>query len=263
MNNTISSGTRFLSVMSLNLRFGLAEDGPNNWIHRKISFMPLLSTFENDFYAFQEANDFQIDFLSDLLPDYNYIGRRQPAPAYWQHNIIFYNKSWKCVYCNHFYLSSTPNMPSRFRGSKWPRQCTLGIFNNGLQNLIIVNTHFDFSSDVQVKSAKLIRKRLRRHSKKGPIILMGDFNATPDSGCYNEFTSKVDAYPKFFDAFNNSAIRTCHRFSGKNKGEAIDWILYSGNLIIDNSQVITSKFSGRYPSDHYPLIASFVFPSPI
>ncbi|MBU1052647.1 MAG: endonuclease/exonuclease/phosphatase family protein [Proteobacteria bacterium] len=259
MNNTILPSTRPVSVMSFNLRFGFAEDGKNNWIHRKDSFRPLLLAFENDFYAFQEANDFQIDFLSDLLPNHNYIGQRHPAPARWQSDVIFYNKCWQCVYSNHFYLSTTPHIPSRFRGSKWPRQCTLGIFNNGRHNLIVVNTHFDFESDVQIKSAQLIRKRLRCHAGKGPIILMGDFNATSDSACYLEFTSKVDGRPKFFNAFKEPCIGTSHGFTGKSNGDTIDWILYSGNLIVENAQVITNKFSDRYPSDHFPLIANFGF----
>lgn len=261
MNNTISPSTRSVSVMSLNIRFGHAEDGPNNWIHRQNSISSLLSAFVNDFYAFQEANNFQIKFLSDILLNHKYIGQRNPAPARWQNNVIFYHKSWFCIYYKNFFLSSSPNKPSKFHKSLWPRQCTLGIFKNGDQSLIIVNTHFDFDSNVQVKSAQLIRKRLRRHSGKGPIILMGDFNATQDSACYLEFTSKVDdGRPIFSNAFENSHIGTNHNFTGENNGEAIDWILYSGNLKVDNTQIVTSKFLGRYPSDHYPLTASFVFP---
>ncbi|MBU3947029.1 MAG: endonuclease/exonuclease/phosphatase family protein [Proteobacteria bacterium] len=257
MNNTISPGTHFFSVMSLNIRFGHAEDGPNNWIHRQDSITSLLSAFVYDFYAFQEANDSQINYLSNILPNYKYIGQRNPAPKRWQNNVMFYHKSWLCIYYKHFYLSSSPNKPSKFRKSLWPRQCTLGIFKNGDQSLIIVTTHFDFEDVVQVKSAQLIRKRLRRHTGKGPIVLMGDFNATSDSECYLEFTSKLDGYPKFSNAFKTSCIGTNHGFTGKSKIKAVDWILYSGDLKVENTKVITNKFLDRYPSDHFPLIATF------
>jgi endonuclease/exonuclease/phosphatase family metal-dependent hydrolase len=259
MINTISPSIPSVSVMSLNLRFGHADDGPNNWIHRQNSIQSLISVFTNDFYAFQEANNLQIKYLSDILPSHKHIGQRKPAPKHWQNNVIFYHKNWICIYYTHFYLSSTPNIPSKFHKSLWPRQCTFGIFKNGDQNLIVVNTHFDFEADVQVKSAQLIRKRLRRHAGKGPIILMGDFNATSDSASYLEFTSKADGRPKFFDAFKKPSIGTNHGFNEIDIGDAVDWILYSGNLMVNNAQIITNKFSGRYPSDHYPLIANFGF----
>ena len=69
-----------LSIMSLNLRFGLAQDGENSWHYRKKAFPEIFKQFQPDFFCFQEANDFQADFLQELLPAYVCIGRRQPAP---------------------------------------------------------------------------------------------------------------------------------------------------------------------------------------
>jgi len=57
------------SVLTLNLRFGLADDGANNWRYRKIGFQPFLEKYRMDFIGFQEANDFQIDFLHNILPE--------------------------------------------------------------------------------------------------------------------------------------------------------------------------------------------------
>ena len=69
-----------LSVLTLNLRFGLADDGANNWRYRKKGYQPFLEKYRMDFIGFQEANDFQIDFLDNLLTEYDYIGRRSPSP---------------------------------------------------------------------------------------------------------------------------------------------------------------------------------------
>ncbi len=79
-----------LTVFSLNLRFGLADDGPNRWHYRKQLIPRLLNRYPADFYSFQEVNDFQARDIQAVLTDYRFIGQRQSAPSYWQNNIIFY-----------------------------------------------------------------------------------------------------------------------------------------------------------------------------
>ena len=246
------------SVMTLNLRFGLADDGLNSWYYRQKAYAPLLSAYPNDFFAFQEANQFQVDFLAAQLPDYRHIGVSHPTPGNWQHNVIFHHRRWRCLSADHFYLSTTPERPSQFSGSRWPRQCTLGIFETSRFRLVVVNTHFDFTEEVQVRSARLIRRRLRRHAVREPIILMGDFNTTPHSACYAEFTvDKGDDGPVFKNVFNPPFEGTHHGFTGVNRHPPIDWILYRGDLQVQRAVVDTRAFCGIFPSDHFPVFARF------
>ena len=93
-----------ISVFTLNLRFGLADDGPNSWKFRKKGFPDLLNEFLSDFMAFQEVNDFQGNFLERLLDGYYYIGKRKPAPRFWQNSLIFYESSWQCIGWEHFFF---------------------------------------------------------------------------------------------------------------------------------------------------------------
>jgi len=251
-----------ISVLSLNLRFGLADDGPNSWIYRKESYPSLLEKYRTDIIGFQEVNNFQADFLKNILSEYSWIGERKSAPEFWQDNIIFYHKDWECIYQDHFYLSTTPDIPSRFQKSKWPRQCTIGIFKNKQGKLIVANTHFDFDIDVQVQSALLIMKRLSEISSKDPIILIGDFNAAPHSPGYNVFTgenpneaSGSDLY--FKNAFKKPYPGTFHGFNDDKTGDHIDWILYRGELIPVESSTLQMKINGFYPSDHFPVFSVF------
>lgn len=246
-------------VMSLNLRFGLAKDGPNNWSERRHAYPSLLEAFPGHFYAFQEANNFQIAFLSDLLQDHDHVGQRPSAPDRWQSNVIFYHKQWRCIHHEHFYLSDTPDVPSQFIESRWPRQCSLGIFEKKGRRIVIANTHLDFSADVQVRSARLILKRMHRHAACGPAILMGDFNSTPHEAAYAEFTAEGET-PKFNNVFSPPYPGTYHNFTGHCNGEAIDWILYQPPLDVLQACVLTRPFAGRYPSDHFPVTAEFTMP---
>ena len=247
-------GNESIRFFCLNLRFGLAEDGPNNWIHRKQCYPSLLEHHPCDFYGFQEANDFQIAYLKDLLPGHDIIGMRPQAPEHWQHNIIFHDRSWRCLNSDHFYLSSTPDVPSKFSQSQWPRQCTIGVFRKKGMRLTVINTHFDFEPEIQRRSAELILKRLEQTPPQGRTVLMGDLNAGPEASCIAEFTSKAS---DFRSTLPPTAGGTYHGFSGDTQGPNIDWILYRGGLEQDAADIVTEQYNGRYPSDHFPLIASF------
>lgn len=250
-----------LSVLTLNLRFGLADDGPNSWRHRKRCFPSLFKKYRADFIGLQEVNDFQTDFLKKILPEYNFIGRRSPAPPFWQNNIIFYKRDWKCVYNKHIFLSPTPMIPSRFRESRWPRQCTIGTFRNDNRMLICVNTHFDFDVSVQLESARIIMEQLCSLSPDLPAILIGDFNATPSSPCYMIFTGQDQKLKSegiyFKNIFKKSFPGTHHKFTGNVNSDHIDWILYRGRIIPEDHVVIHDTIDGVYPSDHFPLYATF------
>ena len=250
-----------LSILTLNLRFGLADDGPNSWQYRKKCFPSLFEKYRADFIGFQEANDFQIGFLNKILTEYDLIGRRSPSPFFWQDNIIFYKKTWTCIYREHFFLSPTPTVPSRFRESLWPRQCTIGMFKNGDRKLICVNTHFDFDASVQIKSAKLIMERLSHLPSEVPVIIIGDFNALPLSPCHNIFTGhkqKTEAKRGYFrNAFKKPFPGTQHGFTGDLNRDHIDWILYRGKIAKKDYIVIQDTIDGIYPSDHFPLYATF------
>jgi len=258
--NTTGTAEGF-SILTFNLRFGLADDGANGWDRRKKGLPALFNKYPSDFIGFQEANDFQIDYLADILPGYGVIGKHSPAPPNWQNNVIFFKNGWDPTFYRHLFLSSTPSIPSRFRGSRWPRQVTIGMFANDHRRLICINTHFDFAEDVQTKSARLIMKHLSRLPETVPAILLGDFNATPGQDCYEVFTEAENESPLNGPWFKNAAEKpfpgTYHGFNGYSTGDHIDWILYRGRIAPVAYAVVESLFAGVYPSDHFPVYAKF------
>ena len=251
------NGKAFFSAMTLNLRFGLAEDGPNDWVHRKAGYPHLFRAHSPDFIGMQEVNPFQLLFLDGLLADYDFIGRREDAPPGWQDNPIFYRKGWRCVFRHRFFLSHTPDVPSRLSGSKWPRQCVMGIFERGGKTLAVVNTHMDFAADVQEESAHIILRMLREKGIRPPTILLGDFNAQPHSPGYRVFTAPDSCDPPFRDVFEDDYSFTFHDFTGEDSGGHIDWMLYRGGIEAVEKKIIRERFEGLYPSDHFPVMASF------
>ena len=256
-----------VSVLTLNIRFGLADDGPNSWRFRREVFPVLFKKHPADFMAFQEVNNFQADDLAGILAGYDRVGQRVPAPPFWQNNVIFFRRPWRCIQEEHFFLSPTPDIPSRFRESRWPRQCTLAMFEKGARRIICINTHFDFKEAVQTASAAVILDRLALIAPGIPTVLTGDFNTSPDAPCHRVFTtgsgeSDAASGKRFQNAFEAPYPATHHGFSGARIGDHIDWILYRGDLALKRSEVIHDKINGRYPSDHFPLLAEFCWPPP-
>lgn len=249
------------SILTLNLRFGLADDGPHAWIHRRPVLRQLLEAHTSDVMTFQEANDFQIDFLSECLPNHAFIGQRHPAPPFWQNNIIFYRAPWKLDLWEHFFLSPTPDIPSRFSASRWPRQCTLGRFTAGPHELVCGTTHLDFEETVQVASAEIILTRANRMASHRPVVLTGDFNCTPTSACHTVFTRPADVPEQRQAAFHNVLEPpypgTFHGFQGGDGSSCIDWILYRGTITAQRARILPFQADSLYPSDHYPVAADF------
>ena len=241
-----------VNIMTVNLRFGLADDGKNSWENRKQTFPELFRTHAPDFIGVQEANNFQTAYLSHILENYNHIGECESSPDFWQDNIIYYRKTWACEDSRHYFLSETPSVISKLPDSQWQRQCTIGLFKNKDRELIHANTHFDFKASVQEKSVGFVMDFLNDFPEDTPTIITGDFNTSPDSRTYALFMEQG-----FKDLFVNEHSSTFHGFTGKALGGHIDWILYRGKLVGTGHRVIRDTFSGLYPSDHYPVESVF------
>ncbi len=240
-------------VMTMNLRFGLARDGENGWQHRKPLVAELLKKYPSDFFCFQEANHFQADFLIRTLPGYQVLGQHNKTIDWWQSNLIFFCPPWQCLEQKHYFLSDTPDVTSKLPGSKWPRQCVIGLFQKEKEKIIVVNTHFDFDLFVQEKTAELVMGFLSEFPAGLPRVILGDFNGNPGSPAHIFFKARG-----FDGVFDNEAVTTFHGFEGRDTGKHIDWILCQGGLTPIFQQVITDSFSNRFPSDHYPVRAGFV-----
>ena len=131
------------------------------------------------------------------------------------------------------------------------------MFKKDHRRLICVNTHFDFDPFVQARSACLVLEFLDRFPPGLPRMIVGDFNSDPGAPAHRLFLSRgLD------EVFSGRQVTTFHGFTGEDTGRHIDWILFKGGLRLDSARVVTDDFSGRFPSDHYPVLAGFLDPSP-
>ncbi|PRX53816.1 endonuclease/exonuclease/phosphatase family protein [Flagellimonas meridianipacifica] len=256
-----------LSVLTYNIRFDNPSDGLNRWDSRKGWIASQLNSYHPTVFGTQEGLRHQIDFLDDQLKSYTYVGAgRDDGKEKGEHAAIFFDTTQvKLLGNNTFWLSETPERPSKGWDAAIKRICTYGLFEDSRNGnrFMVFNTHFDHVGETaRLESAQLILEKMKQLNPNGlPILLMGDFNLEPDSeGIRLVLKEMKDAH----SVSNHKANRIQGTFNGfdahKPITRRIDYIFFDDSrLKAITSEIICDSMKGRYPSDHFPVHAEFDF----
>jgi endonuclease/exonuclease/phosphatase family metal-dependent hydrolase len=262
-------------VMTFNLRVNVAVDGMNAWDYRVGQAAQIIRQSGADVVGIQEG---QLSMLKDLereLPTYSWIGTGRRGGTEDEYCAIFY-KSSKLTVTNHhtFWLSETPNIPGSLSWkTRFPRICTRCDFQFDQQpehQFSVFNTHLDhISEEARRNSALLIWETMKASSCSMPSLLTGDFNAMPESDVIRFFRGEIQIEEKksnLIDCYsilsekNENKLGTYHAFTGKTKGGPIDYIFATPSISIMDTKIIKKTVEGKYPSDHFPVIARLKLP---
>jgi len=115
--------------------------------------------------------------------------------------------------------------------------------------------HTDFSSGSnRIKSIDLIAERIKPRIEVGEsVLLVGDLNASNRS----KIAKTLKSIPL---QFVPDAGTTFHFNRGVNLTPAIDHILHTPDFTpTDKVTVWRKKYEGKWPGDHYPVMADLVF----
>jgi endonuclease/exonuclease/phosphatase family metal-dependent hydrolase len=250
-----------LRVMTFNIRLPTDQDGANRWEARRDLVVEMLRAENPDVIGTQELYKRQGDELVARLPDYIWFGEGRQGSTDDEHMGVFYRKDrLRARDSGNFWLSDTPNVPgSRTWGNLYPRLVTWARFERIADGATFTfyNTHLpyrDIDEAARIRGAELILARLNELPRNEVVVLVGDFNAPPESRVYTTLTGT------FSDAWTASANRsgpegTFHRFTGKPE-RRIDWILFRGLKPL-SAKTVTTNREQRYPSDHFPVVVEF------
>lgn len=259
-----------LRVMSFNIRYGTAKDGPNHWDQRRDFLVETVKTFKPDLLGTQETLGFQRDFLAEELSGYDVlgVGRDDGGEKGEMMALYFRRDRFEKLEGGHFWLSETPEtVGSKSWDSSLPRMATWVKLRDRRQPearpILFVNTHFDhMGKTARAESAKLIRRRLAQQGDAS-LILTGDFNAGEGSAPYRAlFETTEDKASPVVDAFRAAYPErgpeegTFSGFKGEStRGDRIDWIGLSRDWTIRSCRIDRTARDGRTPSDHFPVTA--------
>lgn len=208
-----------------------------------------------DVIGFQEVRPNWTEWFKEDLDGFeNYTVYRDEArpegtPIYWNPNRV------RKLDCGHFWLSQTPNVESIGWDANCKRIACWVLFETveDSEKFVFVNTHLDHRGEqAQINGIKLICEFIKDKFPDAPLVLTGDFNATPDSETIAVANSLLtDARTSFgLTEFET----TFHGFS--QAGVVIDYIYISSNLRCTDFKMLKTEKDGTILSDHYGLAAT-------
>jgi len=260
----LTMNAQTVNVMSYNVRLGIADDGDNSWEFRRDAAVEMLVQEAPDCFGVQEAFDFQRDYFLEKLPSYKAVGRgRNDGSDEGEHMCVFYNTDrFTLSDSGDFWLSETPDVPSKGWDAKYPRIATWVLLKDKKsgKSFYMVNTHLDHKGvQARKNSVDLIINKIASINPDSlPMVLTGDFNLRD-----------TDSTILYFDGLMNNARLTARSTDHENsfnawgnpeKGSVIDYIYYSGFKKCTRFRTVKGEWLGRtLVSDHNPIIATLKF----
>jgi endonuclease/exonuclease/phosphatase family metal-dependent hydrolase len=250
-----------LRVLTFNVRFPSKGDGPDLWNLRRDLLVETVNQLDPDVMGTQELFHEQGEYIVEKLPRLAWFGVSRRGNQEDEHMGVFYRKDrWRPVESGNYWLSERPEEAGSMSWQmSLPRMVTWALMQSldGKRQFYLLNTHFPHRREdgaARLECAKVIASRMGNLKGGVPVILTGDFNAPADGDVYKLLTGKLE------DAWKNAAERsgpegTFHGFQGTPTGPRIDWILYKGPWKARSARTVTVNRDGRYPSDHFPVIA--------
>lgn len=256
-----------LVVMTYNLRYDTAADSLNRWDNRKEFLIAQIGFCQPDVFGVQEGLLHQLQAIKQGFPGYEFIGKgRDDGGDEGEFSAIFYNSRTLILLEDQmFWLSETPQVPSKGWDAAIKRVCTYGRFKSvtNAKEFYIFNTHLDhIGEQARKESVGLILQTISTVNEDHlPVILMGDFNLEPEHEAIRRLSHEME------DAHLLPAISHFGpegTFNGFEIGETvtrrIDYLFLSpGNFGLKKYGILTAVKDGRFPSDHFPVYAMLTF----
>jgi endonuclease/exonuclease/phosphatase family metal-dependent hydrolase len=261
-----------MRIGTFNLRYGTANDGSDHWEKRKGLVADAIRDIGPDIMGVQECLPFQGDEIKNRFPHFGRVGLgryhgialddRSHENLSGEHCSIFYDtRNVSLQSAGTFWHSGTPDaVGSSTWGNNLPRITTWGVFEfAGGVPFTVFNTHFHWDEPYVSNAARLIVTKLAELATGNRVLLVGDFNADPDSDLHEYLTTAAAGAPLLQDVWrllakDEKGAGTAHGFTGV-PNNRIDWILAGDGFTPRSIASYSGNQNGSFPSDHFPVFA--------
>ena len=266
-----TEGDTSLVVMTYNIRLNTPDDSINSWPFRKEKVIGLIAKQEPAVFGLQEALPDQVRDMEKAFPGHARIGvGRDDGKESGEFSPVFYDKArFSLIRSGTFWLSEKPSTPGSLG---WDAACRRIVTWVKLEDkttgkeFCFFNTHFDHMGTLARRnSAFTLMYAVDSIAGKLPVVITGDFNATPDSEPIFIMTGRAKPWLLFTDTRSLCPGRTGPSYTytgfevGGLPGKLIDFIFVKHIKTVISHKVIDDHDGRYYPSDHLPVVVRLVF----
>lgn len=256
------------NVATYNLRLNTPADGADAWPQREAAVKALVRYHAFDLMGTQEGLIEQVRAL-EQMPGWARVGvGRDDGKSGGEHAAIFFRSArFELLEHGDFWLSATPEKPS----ISWDSRCCNRIATwaqlrdrQGGRRFYVFNVHFDHEGVVaRRESARLLVRKVAQIAGSAPAIVLGDFNSTPDTEQIATMTAALRDATQLSETpvYGPTGTFNGFRFDAPAL-DRIDYLFLSPGWRVLRLGVLTDSLHGRYPSDHFPVLARLAWDSP-
>ncbi|KAL2169597.1 hypothetical protein VTG60DRAFT_5909 [Thermothelomyces hinnuleus] len=274
-------------LITFNVRYATEHPSPNEepWSVRcprlcaQLKF--IVSGHDSAFICLQEVLHSQLtDIQARLGSSWGHIGRgREDGNEEGEYSPIFFRADhWECERSSTYWLSPTPEVPSKGWDAALERIVTMGYFRHKGTGaaVVVMSTHLDHRGEVaREQSARLLLEFARTWPTERapgaspPVLLGGDFNSTPTDRAYKVLTEPGSGVRDISGLVPEEAMYGNREITFTSFGDTneepkrIDFLFASdaGNLGFVTFAILPNKFDdGIYLSDHRPVVSDIRIP---
>jgi endonuclease/exonuclease/phosphatase family metal-dependent hydrolase len=251
-----------MRIMSFNIR--CTNVGSDSWEDRIGIVSQTMLESEADSIGVQEATPEWMNTLKETIGDkYAYVGvGRDDGDDEGEYSAVFYLKDkYTVVDSGTFWLSETPDVPSRGWDAACNRVCTWVHLENKEtgEQYVHMNSHFDHVGiSARKNSVDMIIERAKQFTDI-PVVFTADMNVVEGSDNYNQFITSDYFDDTKYHAPDSMSYCTYHDTKPQlHKGDVIDYVMINDGFDALTYKVVTEGIDGRFVSDHYPIYADIV-----
>lgn len=249
-----------IRIVTFNIRYDTADDGINSFSGRQGLIVEKIKKEMPEVIAFQEVVSSSRKALEEMLPEYYLLGMMR-SKVFDNEGLYFAIRrdAFEVIGFESIWLSPEPYTPgSRYPDqSPCPRICTMMYLRHRESNfrLRVFDLHLDhISEEAKVLGMRAALDFVDSYNAKEalPTVILGDFNAFPDSDVIKMVNARGDLVdvtcdiPFTFHDYGRQELK-------------IDYIFLSPSLAekVTSIDVWRDERDGVYLSDHYPVCATF------
>ena len=250
------------TAMTYNVRYLNTHDRQDLWSMRRSKVIETIASA--DVAGLQEVTVQQLHDIQEGTPEWTWYGVGRDdgkeggefAPIGYRHD------RFEAMDHGTLWLSDTPTVVgSKGWDAALPRTMTWMVLRRKLDRaeFLIINSHFDHrGQNAREQSGRLVAAEVDQRATELPVIVMGDFNAMPDSAPLKalqsgEKVTLLDARDAV-DGKPTGPTGTWNGFKAIQPDRRIDHVLVNDRVAVQEYRTLDPRTeAGRYASDHLPI----------